>query len=174
MKRLDHFKQLGVVGVLAMLCATTWTWSSPPAPKDSMPLEGVLSGEVVGTPMDETFVYYDVDVSGKGQMSSLGKVKMKAHHVTDLGTGTFLNGEIKIHGRGGSLVGTYVGSEFPTDSPYVIGAVGTVTFTGGTGQFRGVTGSADFSGLLEIISVSEEGVVKEKFDISLDGSISFR
>ena len=73
---------------------------------------------------------------------------------------------------GGEIFGAYSGTEGPGDEPDQVAITGTITFTGGTGKFQKITGSAGFSSVATITNISNRAVVKENLTLSFDGVLA--
>ena len=144
------------------------------APVEADELVATGAGTAIGVPTADPNIY-TVTVIAEGHSALLGKFRVRAHHFTDVstGTGTFLDGAITFEGAHGRLFGTYDGKEFATNSPDTFTIAGTVTFVGGTGRFVGATGEADFTGELHIIGISPGGLVREMVTLELHGTLDF-
>jgi hypothetical protein len=92
-----------------------------------------------------------VALDGGGTASHVGRYSITNSHCLDLATGVFTNGTfVKTAANGDQLFGTYSGVGTVIVPPAPIGQFrvsGTLTFTGGTGRFAGLTGTASMSGV---------------------------
>jgi hypothetical protein len=161
-------------GCLVGLLAFALSLSASPsiAAGASVPFKGEASGDVVGIPIEQTS-NYAVELEGNGKITGLGKFTVLATHTTDGLTGLITGGSITFVGKNGdTLTGTYSGQEFPTESPEMGIVVGTLTFTGGTGQFHGATGSVPITAVVTIEEITPEGVFIETFKASFDGRLT--
>lgn len=171
MRHLDPLRgPLSAFAALSALLLVLLGAVVAPAKADSLDATG--TGTAIGVPTADPNVY-TVTVIVAGQSALLGKFRVRAHHFTDVSTGTFLDGAITFEGAHGRLFGTYVGTESPTNSQDTFTIAGTVTFVGGTGRFAGATGEADFSGELHIIGISRGGLVRETVTLELHGTLDF-
>ena len=171
MRHLDALRgPLSAFAALSALLLVLLGAVVAPAKADSLDATG--TGTAIGAPTADPNVY-TVTVIVTGQSALLGNFRVRAHHFTDVSTGTFLDGVITFEGAHGRLFGTYDGKEFATNSPDTFTIAGTVTFVGGTGRFAGATGEADFSGELHIISISRGGLVRETVTLELHGTLEF-
>ena len=146
------------------------------APAEADSLDATGTGTAIGAPTADPNIYtVTVIAAGHYPLPLLGNFRVRAHHFTDVstGTGTFLDGAITFEGAHGRLFGTYDGKEFATNSPDTFTIAGTVTFVGGTGRFVGATGEADFTGELHIIGISPGGLVRETVTLELHGTLDF-
>lgn len=145
---------------------------APVAVAAAFPFKGQAGGDVVGTPVEQTSLYA-VNLSGTGRATEVGKFTVTANHITDGATGEITEGSITFVAKNGdTLTGTYTGQEFPTDYPDVGLVEGTLTITGGTGQFRGASGMGTLTALVTIEEITEEGVFIETFEASFDTKLS--
>lgn len=164
--RVSAFAALSAL-LLVLLCAVV-----APAGADTVDLDATGDGTALGVPTADPYVY-TVTVIAAGQSAVLGDFRVRAHHFTDVSTGTFMDGTIAFDGARGRLFGTYTGFESSTGSPDIFTIEGTVTFTGGTGHFAGASGAATFSGELQMIAISPRGLVRETVTLELHGSLDF-
>ncbi|HZV94497.1 MAG TPA: hypothetical protein VFF62_01140 [Candidatus Nitrosocosmicus sp.] len=173
MRHLDAFRgPLSAFAALSALLLVLLGLVVAPAVADSIDLDANGAGTAIGAPTADPNVY-TVTVIATGHSAVLGKFRVRAHHFTDVSTGTFLDGAITFEGAQGRLFGTYGGSELATGSPEIFTLAGTITFLGGTGRFAGATGEADFSGELHITGISPGGLVRETVTLELHGSLDF-
>ena len=173
MRHLDAFRgPLSAFAALSAFLLVLLGLVVAPAVADSIDLDANGAGTAIGAPTADPNVY-TVTVIATGHSAVLGKFRVRAHHFTDVSTGTFLDGAITFEGAQGRLFGTYGGSELATGSPEIFTLAGTITFLGGTGRFAGATGEADFSGELQITGISPGGLVRETVTLELHGSLDF-
>jgi hypothetical protein len=94
-----------------------------------------------------------VSLEGGGTATHVGKYTIVNSHCVDPSTGALTSGTfIKTAANGDQIFGTYTGSTTIIQPPApigIFGVTGTLTFTGGTGRFAGVTGAATMSGSLQ-------------------------
>jgi hypothetical protein len=92
-----------------------------------------------------------VVLDGSGTATHVGRYTITNSHCLDLATGAFTNGTfVKTAANGDQLYGTYSGLGTVIVAPAPVGRfqiAGTLTFTGGTGRFAGVSGTAEMSGV---------------------------
>jgi hypothetical protein len=90
---------------------------------------------------------------GGGTATHVGKYTIENSHCVDPATGVLTDGSfIKTAANGDQLFGTYVGNSSVIQPPAPVGVfamTGTLTYTGGTGRFAGVTGTASMEGTLQ-------------------------
>jgi hypothetical protein len=179
MKRWSKTKQRRVVLTtlrtllaLYVLTVVTLAIATVAAAKISAAFRGKASGGVIAQPTENPFIY-SVKLEGKGKSKLLGSFKVQAHHFIDLQTGEYIDGTITLKSRGGDLFGTYTGYSIPTDAPDVFIFAGSVAFHDGSGRWSGVTGEADYFGEVRITAISEDGVIEEDFDLSMEGTLTF-
>ena len=127
-------------------------------------LRGSFSGSAIEAPTDNPFVF-EAAITGAGNASPLGPCKVAATHLVDSRTLAFANGRIAFTGKQGAIFGSYRGQFYPTQTPGVFTLVASVRITGGTGKFRGVTGSGSLGGTVNSNTDSEQ------FAASIDASI---
>jgi len=156
--------------LLGVLLATL---IAAPAPTAAAPidLDADASGSALGIPTADPTIYA-VTVAAVGHDPTFGVIRVGATHLTNVTTGTFVNGVITLTLAGGDKIsGTYAGSEFATADPATIDVEGDVVFTGGTGAFQRAAGRGTFRGQLTIRSISPAGVVREGLTLQLDGRL---
>jgi len=92
-----------------------------------------------------------VALDGDGTASHVGRYAISNSHCLNLSSGAFTNGTfVKTATNGDQLFGTYSGAGSVIVPPVPVGQFqvnGTLTFTGGTGRFGGLTGTAAMSGV---------------------------
>jgi hypothetical protein len=113
-----------VLGTFKGTAVRTQITTSPPTWNVTVSGPAQLGGIVAGT---LTFSYNNVGVSPSGDSLVAG---------TPEGDGTF------TAANGDKIFGKFTFLTSPTENPAVLGLVGTARFTGGTGAFTNVTGSA--------------------------------
>ena len=157
---------LCVLGLVALSAGTALS-AAPVA------LDADGSGTAVGVPTANPNIY-TVSIVVAGRSPQFGDFRALAHHVTDTTTGVISQGFVTLEFvSGDKLYGSYAGSEAATSSPAIFTASGTVTFTGGTRHFEGVTGTGSFDGELQILVVAQSGVVTERVTLHLHGRLKF-
>jgi hypothetical protein len=85
---------------------------------------------------------FDVDISGSGYATHLGKITLRQHHTVDLTTTppTFYDGTYTdTAANGGTIFGTYHGYMVPLQNGD-LEIHGVFTIDGGTGRFSNVVG----------------------------------
>ena len=162
-----NYSCVGVVLIALGLMATAQS-----AAAASVSFKGEAGGGVVGTPIEQTF-NYAVDLTGTGKVSGLGKCAVFAAHITDGATGLITGGRISFVAKNGdTLTGTYTGQEFPTDSPNMGLVEATLTITGGSGRFRGASGTVPITAVVTIEEITPAGVFIETFHASFDATMT--
>jgi hypothetical protein len=158
--------------VCSLLIALGFSASPQIAAAAAMPFKGEASGDVVGIPVKGTSLYA-VNLSGTGKATEMGEFAVVASHTTDGATGAITAGLITFAAKNGdTLTGTYAGQEFPTDSPDMAIVEATLTITGGTGRFRGASGTVPFTAVVTIEEITKKGVFIETFEASFDGRLT--
>jgi hypothetical protein len=91
-------------------------------------------------------------LEGGGTATHVGKYTIVNSHCVDPNTGALTAGSFtKTAANGDQLFGTYVGNSSVIQPPAPVGifaVTGTLTYTGGTGRFAGITGTATMEGTL--------------------------
>jgi hypothetical protein len=91
-------------------------------------------------------------LEGGGTATHVGRYTIVNSHCVDPVSGALTDGRFsKTAANGDQLFGTYAGNSSVIQAPAPIGIFavhGTLTYTGGTGRFAGVTGSAILEGTL--------------------------
>lgn len=91
-------------------------------------------------------------LEGEGTATHVGKYTIVNSHCVDPVTGALTDGSFtKTIANGEQLFGTYTGNSTVIQAPApigIFGVTGTLTYTGGTGRFTGVTGTASMEGTL--------------------------
>ena len=92
-------------------------------------------------------------LEGGGTATHVGKYTIVNSHCVDPATGVLTDGSFtKTAANGDQLFGTYVGTSTVIQAPApvgIFGVTGTITYTGGTGRFAGITGTASMEGTLQ-------------------------
>ena len=92
-------------------------------------------------------------LEGGGTATHVGKYTIVNSHCVDPVTGVLTDGSFtKTAANGDQLFGTYIGTSSVIQPPAPIGVFsvsGTLTYTGGTGRFAGMAGTATMEGTLE-------------------------
>jgi hypothetical protein len=125
------------------------------ADEGNVPLKGSFgtSFSLISTSIPGVF---QVPVNGTGSISKLGNITISVDQLADFRTnpptvdGTFAITTVS----GDTLVGASTGFLSPPDVNGFAEMTVTLTFTGGTGSFRGVTGSATSDGLTHLDTLS--------------------
>ena len=86
---------------------------------------------------------------------SLGPLVYHSGDVLDLATGQGSGSNRFVADDGDELLGSFTVQMVPGLDPSLFDLLGNVTFTGGTGDFLGATGSASFRGRGQFVSASE-------------------
>jgi hypothetical protein len=91
-------------------------------------------------------------LEGGGTATHVGKYTIVNSHCVDPATGVLTDGSFtKTAANGDQLFGTYVGNSSVIQPPAPVGifaVTGTLTYTGGTGRFADITGTATMEGTL--------------------------
>jgi len=91
-------------------------------------------------------------LEGGGTATHVGKYTIVNSHCVDPITGVLTDGSFtKTAANGDQLFGTYVGNSSVIQPPAPVGifaVTGTLTYTGGTGRFADITGTAIMEGTL--------------------------
>ena len=103
----------------------------------SVPFKGWANGEITVFLPGPTGV--SITAVAEGNATHLGKFTREEHLLLNPETGAFTGDVTFTAADGSELTGTLTGQLTST------GALGSYTFTGGTGRFADTTGSADFS-----------------------------
>lgn len=115
-----------------------------------------------------------VSLEGGGTATHVGKYTIVNSHCLNLSTGALTNGTfIKTAANGDQIFGTYSGSTTIIQPPApigIFGVTGTLSFTGGTGRFAGVTGTASMNGSIQ--SDFSQPAVPTDVTLVMVGSIS--
>ena len=106
-----------------------------------VPFKGSANGEIVGVLPGPTGVF--MSAVAEGNATHLGKFTREEHLLLNPETGAFTGGVVFTAADGSQLTATLTGS-FTTATS----ALGSYSFTGGTGRFADTTGNADFSAVL--------------------------
>ncbi|WP_435009021.1 hypothetical protein P12x_000267 [Tundrisphaera lichenicola] len=110
-----------------------------------------LAGDVIklkATASETSFIPIDFDgryltaiTAGSGHSSSLGAIQYVAPHLFDFGTGIYTSFMVITAANGDELYAETLGHFNPLDTS--ADAQSTYTILGGTGRFRGASGSGD-------------------------------
>src|SRR5215218_1315822 len=106
-----------------------------------VPFKGSADGEIVSVVPGPTGVA--MTAVAEGNATHLGKFTREEHLLLNPETGAFTGGVVFTAADGSQLTATLTGSFTSATS-----ALGSYTFTGGTGRFADTTGNADFSAVL--------------------------
>jgi hypothetical protein len=167
MKPINYFSP-----VCLLLIALGFAASPQIAAAAALPFKGEAGGDVVGIPVKHTSLYA-VNLSGTGKATEIGEFAVIASHTTDGATGAITGGLMTFSAKDGdTLTGTYVGQEFPTELPDVGIVEATLTITGGTGRFRGASGTVPLTAVVTIEEITAKGVFIETFDASFDAKLT--
>jgi hypothetical protein len=131
---------------------TVMAFSSAVAVAQGMPVQGAFAVAYSATQNMGSVSYCDptgtvlpvaVEAHGDG-FTSLGALSFSLHK--GLGFDGTLRGCLTLTApNGDTLTGVYTGRSDATNSNNFSPAAGMIAFTGGTGRFKGVTGSAKFT-----------------------------
>jgi hypothetical protein len=133
MKRYSSAAGLALAGLVVLGLA------NPVAAGEQVPFKGSLEGVVTITPLTPPFV--SVLVEATGNATHLGKFTLEIPHVVDRANGTATGSYEFTAANGDTLSADFTGQATPTATPGVLYIEETATITGGTGRFRGATGS---------------------------------
>ena len=86
---------------------------------------------------------------------SFGPLVYHSGDVLDLATGQGSGSNRFVADDGDELLGSFTVQMLPGLDPSLFDLLGSVTFTGGTGDFQGASGSASFLGRGQFVSASE-------------------
>ena len=106
-----------------------------------VPFKGSANAEITSVLPGETGVL--MTAVAEGNATHLGKFTREEHILLNPETGAFTGDVVFTAADGSQLTATLTG-QFTSDTT----ALGSYTFTGGTGRFADITGSADFSAVL--------------------------
>ena len=110
-----------------------------------------------------------VTITGSGEADPGGPFTLQQSHCADPTGANPLeatNGQFTFtFESGATLTGTYVDLLVPTATPGVFALDGVATFTGGSGEFAGASGTADATGTVNL----QTG---EAADLALNGTIT--
>ena len=107
----------------------------------NVPFKGSANAEITGVLPGPTGV--QMTAVGEGNATHLGKFYREEQILLNPQTGAFTGGITFTAADGSQLTATLTG-QFTSETT----AVGTYTFTGGTGRFADTAGSADFAATL--------------------------
>jgi hypothetical protein len=163
-----------IIRILCALPVALALLSALPAAMASTlePFFGQLTGTALAYPASASDPNLFVDYVECSGTSNLGRILAYGLHVTHADTGALQNGVLLLRLQGGVIFGSYEGEFIPTDDPNAFLVIGTMTFTGGTGRYRGVSGNAAFNGALNILSISPQGVFAEAVQLTFAGAIT--
>jgi hypothetical protein len=150
-----RLKSLAMLPLAAMFLATALAFAPAASAKEIHIAGGIetLEDDVVTPP---TML---VQLAGAGYACQLG------HYVLSIDETVFLptlasQGTIEIDAGGGDkLFGTTVGQGTDTDDPNFVTVVEVNTITGGTGRFKGATGTITVHRLLDVPANSSVGAI---------------
>ena len=129
--------------------------SLPALAANQVPVHGTFGTTFSLTPLvctdpadPATCVVFDAPVKGTGRVSHLGNSTVRIEQTVDFTTNpAVLVGTITITAANGDqLFGTSSATASSPDAAGIATLAGTYVFTGGTGRFAGVHGSASFTG----------------------------
>ena len=157
---IHHFRSASSLVALGILMGCDQASPVSPSSAVSIPLERLVpwkeSYEAAGTiaphPSCTNSQLLTV-LEGGGTATHVGKYTIVNSHCLDPATGAFTGGTFtKTAANGDQLFGTYVGNSTVIQPPApvgIFGVTGTLTYTGGTGRFAGITGTASMEGTLQ-------------------------
>jgi hypothetical protein len=145
-----------VLAVLAVLGL-----AGPAAAGEQVPFKGSLDGVVTITP-DQPFLSVLVDATGNA--TQLGHFTLAIPHTANPTNGTATGSYEFTAANGDTLSADFTGQATPTATPGVLYIEETATITGGTGRFRGATGSFTVERWFDTVAGTTIG--------SFDGTIS--
>jgi hypothetical protein len=162
---------LGVGVVICALCTGCSQSVLPTSPTRSLtgsssqlvadvPLRGQFDGTVTVTPLDPPFG--QVNVSGAGQATQLGRFTIEIPHVVNFATSTATGTMTLTAANGDTLTASFTG-QAQAAGPLVT-IVETATITGGSGRFADASGSFTLSRLFDRSAGTTHG--------TLEGTIS--
>jgi hypothetical protein len=122
-----------VLAVLAVLGL-----AGPAAAGEQVPFKGSLDGVVTITPAPP---FLSVLVDATGNATQLGHFTLAIPHIANPANGTATGSYEFTAANGDTLSADFTGQATPTATPGVLYIEETATITGGTGRFRGATGS---------------------------------
>jgi len=115
-----------------------------------VPFRGELDGIVTVTPETPPFVFVEID--GEGQATQLGCFTVEIPHLVNRDTRTAIGDYEFTAANGDLLYAEFEGVSTPTSTPGVLSIVENATITGGTGRFRGATGSFRVERLFDTVN----------------------
>lgn len=94
--------------------------------------------------------WFQVDITGAGNATHLGRYAYGAAECFNPTTGAFAGSFTLTAANGDKVAGTYAGQVSATPDPNVVGYVEEAVVAGGTGRFAGATGTLQISGLANL------------------------
>lgn len=133
-----------MIHILVMTAFALGLTAATVAPPQSVPIKGKFT---------TTFVlsFPTLTIAGVGNVSHLGSTTDSSSHTLDL-LGNQTGTTVFTRANGDQLFATYVGTASPPDVNGIITFSGTETFTGGTGNFSGATGTAQLQGTANVFT----------------------
>ena len=126
---------------LSLIILFSMTQAAAVGPAASVPFKGGADGEITGVTPGESGVL--MTATAVGNATHLGKFTREENLLLNPNTGAF-TGAVTFTAADGSQLTATLEGQFTSAAT----AVGTYTFTGGTGRFADASGSADFSAVL--------------------------
>jgi hypothetical protein len=121
----------------------------------SRPFKVVMKASGQATPLSATLL--EIVITGSGQATHMGKSSVWQHHVVDLTSMTFFDGEYILTAANGDTVeGSYYGYLVPTSVGFEIH--GLFTVDGGTGRFADASGGGSALGIQYFDNTAELGL----------------
>jgi hypothetical protein len=106
-----------------------------------VPFKGSANGEPISVLPGQTGVL--ITAVAEGNATHLGKFTREEHLLLNPDTGAF-TGDVVFRAADGSQLTAILTGSFTSETS----ALGSYTFTGGTGRFADTTGNADFSAVM--------------------------
>jgi len=157
-----HAKNAASLAILALLMMFSASPIALASESESTRFKASFSGpfQIIAS----TLTTITVAVTGEGRATHLGDSDLSATVTIVLATGVGTSTDTTITGASGdedegNLFLTTVTSETPPSPQGIIILSGTYTITGGTGEFRGATGSETASGTVSLPA----GTVSQSF-----------
>jgi hypothetical protein len=132
-------KRHSYVASLVLAVVAVMGLAGPAAAGEQVPFKGSLEGVVTITPLAPPFV--SVLVEATGEATHLGKFTLEIPHVVNRANSTAIGSYQFTAANGDTVFADFTGQATPTTTPGVLHIEETATITGGTGRFRGATGS---------------------------------
>ena len=142
---------------LALAVLAVLSLAGPVAAGEQLPFKGSLEGDVTITPLAPPFV--SVLVEGTGRATHLGKFTFDFPHVVNRATMSGIGSYHFVAANGDTLTADAMG-QATLVAPGVLAIVETATITGGTGRFRGATGTFTVERLFDTVAGTTAGSFK--------------